>query len=1187
MGVVTNAGGPGILLADACEAHGLVLPELAEETVARLRGFLPAQASLANPVDLIASASPEQYARAIEAVGADSRVDALVVIHIPRLAAEREAMQEAIARGAAAVPPGKPVLTVSLSPDAPHAGVGGAARGRLPCYAFPENAARALAAAERYGRWRSKPAGRIHTLDRFARDTIRAVIDRTLAGADAPRWLEPADLTTVLRAAGIDVRRERRGATRAGSRGGAHARVPSRRQGRLARRRPQERLRRGRARAADARCGRRRRVQPRRAHEGAGCQARRHPAATGGPGRDRSARRRLPTPYGGKVRQLMVDIDNEALQARGLSARDVNNAIVNQVVTTPLGDARIGTLDYRINLNNTPVEPATFNEIPISSIDNKMIFLRDVGFAHDGFAAQTNIVRRNGERSVMMQILKNGAASTLNIVQQVKALLPTIRSAAPKGMKVDLIFDQSIFVKKAIEGVVLEGVLAAGLTGSMVLIFLGSWRGTLIVLTSIPLSIMTSIILLSMMGETLNLMTLGGLALAIGILVDDATVAIENIHRNIAAGKPLEQAILDGSYEVTIPAFVSTLSICIVFLPVILLVGPAKFLFVPFALAVIFAIIASYILSRTLVPVMIKFILPPEMYMYTGGGAQTALDRYHVKFSNGFRRFRNAYGSILQWCLENRMIVVIIFGMIFLSALLISPFVGEDFFPSVDAGQLRLHVRAPSGTRIEVTEEIFSEVEREIKNVIHSDDIAMMLDNIGLNPVPYTLAFGDSATVGGYDGEILVSLKSERKYSTQEYMRKLREHLKKTFPNLLFFFQPADMVNQILNLGLPTPIDVRVIGYDKDNNLKIAQELMEEITHVPGSADAHIHQVVDFPELFLEMDRMQLAKVGLNQNNATNDVLINFSDSTTITPNFWLDRKAGIPYLIAVQNPKYRINTVEGLLHIPISSQLTQQSQLLCNLCKLERRSTVGVSNHLNIQPVYDIYANVQGRDLGGVATDIQKIVDTFKSKLAPGNQIILSGLVSNMKTAFSKLGMGFIFAVMLVYFIMVINFQSWLDPFVIIMAIPGAISGIIWILYLTGTTFNIPSLMGAIMSVGVVTANSILLVTFANFQLTEGKTSIQAIHSAALTRLRPILMTALAMIVGMIPMALALGEGGEQNAPLGRAVIGGLALATLTTLFFVPVIFSFLRHEANPYLHVKAKPYIPPEKQAIDKEGI
>lgn len=896
----------------------------------------------------------------------------------------------------------------------------------------------------------------------------------------------------------------------------------------------------------------------------------------------------LPTPYGGEVRQLMVDVDSDALQARGLSARDVNSALLNQVLTTPLGDARIGSYDYRINVNNTPVEPASFNDIPIKAVDNKLVFLRDVAFAHDGFAPQTNVVRRNGVGSVLMQVLKNGAASTLDIVNNVWNLLPTIRASAPKGMDVDLIFDQSVFVKDAITGVVTEGILAAGLTGLMVLIFLGSWRSTLIVLISIPLSIMTSIIFLSLMGETLNIMTLGGLALAIGILVDDATVTIENIHRNISAGKPLEQAILDGSFEVAIPAFVSTLSICIVFLPVVLLVGPAKFLFTPLALAVVLAIGASYFLSRTLVPVMIKFIMPAEMYLYTGEGPKTALDRYHVKFNEKFHHFRDHYyDKALQWSLENRLILLVGFGMLFASALFASLFIGEDFFPTIDAGQLRLHVRAPSGTRIEVTREIFSNVEEEIRKVIHPDDIAMMIDNIGLNPVAYSLAFGDSATIGAYDGEILISLKPERKLSTQEYMAMLRKHLKEVFPNLLIYFQPADMVNQILNLGLPTPIDIKVSGYDQKNNLKIAEELVQKISHVPGAVDVHLHQVVDFPELFLNVDRTQLAYVGLNQSNATTDILLNFSDSTTVTPNFWLDRKSGVPYLIAVQNPKYRINSVEDLLHIPVSSPLTNQSQQLCNLCKVEHRATPGVVNHLNIQPVYDIYANVQGRDLGGVASDIQTIVDSYKTKMAPGNNIIVSGVVANMKEAFTKLFIGFIFAILLVYFVMVINFQSWLDPLVIIMAIPGAISGIIWILFLSGTTFNIPSLMGAIMSIGVVTANSILLVTFANFELKEGKDNVKSVHLAALTRLRPILMTALAMIVGMIPMALGLGEGGEQNAPLGKAVIGGLSVATLTTLFFVPIMFTFLRKKPNPYLQAKKQAYVYPEHLALNSEGL
>ena len=868
----------------------------------------------------------------------------------------------------------------------------------------------------------------------------------------------------------------------------------------------------------------------------------------------------LPTPYGGKVRQVMIDLDPVALQAKGLSPRDVNEAINNQILTQPTGDVKIGTIDYRIDTNSTPALIETMNDMPIKMIDGVVVYLRDVGYAHDGFAPQQNIVRSAGRRSVLLTLLKNGSASTLDIVNTVWSMLPTIRAEAPKGMNIDLLFDQSLFVRAAIKSVITEGALAALLTGTMILIFLGSWRSTLIVLISIPLSILTSIILLSLVGETLNVMTLGGLALAIGILVDDATVTIENIHRNMSQGKPLLQSVLDGSYQIAIPAFVSTLSICIVFTPVVLLIGPSKFLFVPFALAVVFAVSASYFLSRTLVPVMINFMLASET-------SASYFENYRHKFEHYFHRFRARYHIALNWALHHRPVVLILFGMLFISALALVPLIGRDFFPLVDAGQFRLHVKAPSGTRIEVTEEYFGAVEEEIKKVVPPEEIALMIDNIGLPPVAYNLAFGDNATTGPYDGEILVSLKPERKESTPYYVDQVRKHLKQKFPDLLFYFQPADMVSQILNFGLPAPIDVRVIGYNKADNLKIAKELVEKISHVPGAVDVHLHQVVDAPQLFINTDRTLLTKAGIQQRDVMNDLLISYSDSTTVTPNFWLDRKAGIPYFITVQTPKYRINNMIEMLNTPISSPLTKQSQLLSNLATLERRNTVDVTNHYNIQPVFDIFANVQGRDLGGVASDIQTIVNEYNKKMAPGNQIAIQGMVQNMQQAFTRLGIGFIFAILLVYFIMVINFQSWLDPFIIIMALPGAISGIIWMLFLTQTTFNVPSLMGTIMSIGVATANSILIVTFANLQMREGKSNLLAMRSAGVTRLRPVLMTALAMIVGMIPMALALGEGGEQNAPLGRAVIGGLTIATLTTLFFVPVVFTYLRTKPNPYI--------------------
>lgn len=879
----------------------------------------------------------------------------------------------------------------------------------------------------------------------------------------------------------------------------------------------------------------------------------------------------LPTPYGGQARQLMVDLDPLLMQAKGISARDVNTAINLQSIVLPTGDSKIGNIDYRVNTNSTPDLADDYNDIPIKVIDGAVVYLRDVGHAHDGFIPQTNIVRKEGQRAVLLTILKTGSASTMDIVNALWKMLPTLQASAPKGMKIDLLFDQSKFVKAAIFGVVEEGVLAAALTGIMILLFLGSWRSTLIVLISIPLSILTSIIILSLMGYTLNVMTLGGLALAIGILVDDATVTIENIHRNLGLGKPLQQAVLEGSYQISIPAFVSTLSICIVFLPVTLLVGPSKFLFVPFAYAVVFAIMASYFFSRTLVPVMIKFLIKNELHLYVKNGedevnGKSRLDRFHDKFETRFRRFQARYRLALKWTLTNRGTIVLLFSLIFLSSLIIFQFVGRDFFPEVDAGQFRLHVVGPSGTRIEVTEELFGEVEDEIRKTI-PDDISMLIDNIGLASEAYNFAFGDSATIGSFDGEILVSLKKERKHSTEYYLELLRERLDKRFPNLGFYFQPANMISQILYFGLPTPINVRVSGYDFKNNLEIAQELVERISHIPGAEDVHMHQVLDAPQLYLKLDRTQLANLKLMEQDAANDVLISFGTSNSVTPNFWLDRQSGIPYLISVQTPKYRVNSIEEMMRMPISSPLTKEAQLLSNVATVERRVAPGVVTHLNIQPVYDILANVQGRDLGGVASDIYKIMDELKPRMAPGNKILMRGIVSNMNEAFTRLALGFIFAIILVYLLMVVNFQSWVDPFIIIMALPGGVCGIIWMLYLTHTTFSVPSLMGAIMTMGVATANSILIVTFANSQLHEGKNNIEAMLNAGCTRLRPVLMTASAMIVGMIPMAMAMGEGGEQNAPLGRAAIGGLLFATVTTLFFVPVMFTFLRKIPNPYL--------------------
>jgi multidrug efflux pump subunit AcrB len=871
----------------------------------------------------------------------------------------------------------------------------------------------------------------------------------------------------------------------------------------------------------------------------------------------------IPLPYGGKTREMVVDAYPDALQARGLSPRDLNNGVNFQSIVLPTGDVRIGDIDYLVNLNNTPLLPEDYNSIPIAIKDSSIIYLKDVAHAHDGYAPQLNLVHNQNKRAVLLTILKNGGTSTLDIVDSVKGLLNTLREAAPKGTQIDLLFDQSIFVKAALKGVLIEGALAALLTGLLMFLFLGSWRSTLIVVIMIPLSILTSIILITLMGYTLNLMTLGGLTLAIGILVDNAVVTLENIHRNMKLGKPITEAIIEGSFQVILPTFVSTLAICIVFLPITLLTGPSRFLFVPFAFAVVFAIIASFILAFTLLPVMTQHL---ERNNTIGSDNKNVLMKLQDKFIQGFNSFRNRYANALSWSLDNRVAVLIAFGIVFLSPFLLLHFIGEDFFPIVDAGQIKLHVYLPTGTRIEVSSEKFGEIEDEIKKVIPDDEIALMINNIGVPQSPFNLAFGDTTTTGSWDGGILISLQPFKSHSTFAYVQMLREHLIKRFPDYSFLFQPADMISQILNFGLPTPIDVRVIGYD-ENNVAIAQQLVEEISEIPGIVDARISQLFDQPELFLNVDRVKLMLAGITQIDVASDIVISCSDSTYITPNFWLDQKMGIPYLIAVQTPKYRIDSVDALMRTPITSPSSEQSQLLSNLATLERKRVPAVVSHHNIQPVLDIYANVYERDLGSASRAIQDVIDKYQDKLKPGNQIVMMGMVEDMNYAFSRLMLGFVFAFILVYLILVINFQSWIDPAIIIMALFGSMAGVVWMLFLTHTTFSVPSLMGAIVSLGVATANSVLVVVFANHQMYEKNNSIEAVHSAAVIRLRPILMTAMAMIVGTLPMAFAMGEGGEQNAPLGRALIGGIIFSTATTLIFVPVIFSYFRKTSNPYL--------------------
>jgi len=728
-------------------------------------------------------------------------------------------------------------------------------------------------------------------------------------------------------------------------------------------------------------------------------------------------------------------------------------------------------------------------------------------------------------------------------------------------------FDQSVFVRSAIAGVLREAVIAALLTGLMILLFLGSWRSTIIVCVSIPLSILTSLAVMNLMGETINVMTLGGLALAVGILVDDATVEIENIHRNLGQRKPILQAILDGAMQIATPAFVSTLCICIVFVPVIFLTGAARYLFTPLALAVVLAMMASYLLSRTLVPTMVRYLLAAEVERYSG--EEGAIEEQghglfggiHAAFQRRFEALRHGYRGLLESALAHRPLVFGGFILICGACLALAPFLGEDFFPQVDAGQIRLHVRAPAGTRIEETERYFAQVESSIRQVIPPAELSDMLDDIGLPYSGFNIAMSDSATIGDFDGEVLVSLRPGEHASTWEYIRKLRTRLIREFPNLTFFFQPADIVGQILNFGLPAPIDVQVVGplANAPRNYALARQIETRLARIPGAVDVHIHQVVDVPELRFDVDRTRARELGLSQQDVADSMLISLSSSTQIAPNYWIDPRNSVDYPISVMTPQFRVDSTSELLRTPIHAAAASP-QLLANVGSLRRDTTASVVNHYDVQPLYDVYANVQDRDLGAVANDVDAVIRGFTPKLPKGSFIETRGQVATMRSSFAGLAIGLLFAILLVYFVMVVNFQSWLDPFIILMALPGALAGIVLMLFVTQTTLSVPSLMGAIMSIGVATANSILLVNFANDLRATGADAPTAALEAGFTRLRPVIMTALAMIVGMLPMALGLGEGGEQNAPLGRAVIGGLLLATVATLFFVPVVYSLLR---------------------------
>lgn len=870
----------------------------------------------------------------------------------------------------------------------------------------------------------------------------------------------------------------------------------------------------------------------------------------------------IPWPYGGKQRQVVVDIDPPRLFAWGLSSKDVIAAISLQNLILPTGTAKMGDNEYPILVNSSPDALADIGNLPLKSVHGTTIYMRDVANVRDGYSPQTNMVHVGGKRSVLMSVLKIGRASTLDIARHIRELLPQTMARLTKELKARLIFDQSLFVRAAIDGVVKEALIAAGLTALMLLLFLGSWRSTLIVIVSIPLSILVSIIALASLGYTLNVMTLGGMALAVGILVDDATVEIENVHRNLAQGKPIVRAILDGAAEIAVPAFVSTLCICIVFVPVVFIVGAAKSLFVPLALAVVFAMLTSYLLSRTLVPTMMRYLLATESARH-GQLASTAFARLVAGFERRLDALRTFYGRWLAWALERRMPVVAGFLLAVGLSFALYPILGRDFFPTVDAGLIKLHVRGPPGTRIEQSEIRFADIEHSIRQVIPKSELQTLIDNIGTPYSGLNLSLSEGALISPADGQILIALNQDHA-PTQRYVRRLRRSLARQFPDSSFFFLAPDISNQVLNFGLAAPLDVQVVAAPgrEDAAYAVSEGLLRAIRQVPGAVDVHLAQVSSQPELRIDVDRSMAEQVGLTARDVANDLLVSFASSTQVQPSYWLDPKRGVQYLVAVQTPQYMNNSFTAVENTPLSVANNSQPQLLSNVAVLSRTSGPVNITHYNSLRTFDIQASVDGTDLGSVATSVDTIVARARAHLPRGAQIHVRGQAESMNSSFTGLGYGLIFAITLVYLLMVVNYQSWLDPFIILMALPGALAGIAWMLYLTGTTLSVPALMGAIMCVGVATANSILVVTFANDQQRHGRDAKQAALAAGMTRLRPVLMTATAMIIGMLPMSIGFGEGGEQNAPLGRAVIGGLLVATFATLFFVPVMYSILRRK-------------------------
>jgi len=869
----------------------------------------------------------------------------------------------------------------------------------------------------------------------------------------------------------------------------------------------------------------------------------------------------IPYPFGGAIRQVQVDLRPDALRAQGLTPVDVNNTIANQALIIPAGTEKIGSTEYNVRLNASPTTVEALNDLPIRSRDGSVTYLRDVAFVHDGHTPQTNVVRVNGRRAVLMSIQKTGSASTLNIVDSIRARMPRVNELLPQGASVALTGDQSVFVRAAIRGVVTEALIAAGLTALMVLLFLGSWRSTLIIAISIPLSILTSIILLGAMGETINLMTLGGLALAVGILVDDATVTIENINRHLEEGMDVTPAILEGSRQIAVPALVSTLSICIVFVPMFLLTGVARYLFVPLAEAVVFAMLTSYVLSRTLVPTLCMYWLRTAAVEKAALANPNLWQRFQGGFEKRFEVLRERYHGVLKSALGHSRVFMIVFLAAAFASMIIYPFLGRNFFPEVDAGQIKLHVRAPTGFRVEDTAGLIDHVEAAIRQVIPTQEIGSVVDNIGLAVSSINVTYSTSGTVGSSDADVLVSLKPGHG-RTHDYVRTLRRVLPQEFPGSTFSFLPADIVSQILNFGVPAPIDIQIVG-PSPKNRDVANNLLASLRHVPGLVDARIQQPDDLPEIRVNTDRSRAMQLGIAQRDVANNLLLTLSGSSQIAPTFWLNPENGLQYPLVAQTPQYRMTTLDDLRNVPVTSGANQQ--ILGGVATLTRGVTSAVVYHYDSQNLIDIYGDVQDRDLGAVADDINARIAALDGKLPKATHIVLRGQVQTMISSYTGLAIGVVGAVLLVYLLIVVNFQSWADPFIIITALPAALAGIAWMLFITGTTLSVPALTGAIMCIGVATANSILVVSFARERMNEGATALQAALDAGFTRFRPVLMTALAMMIGMAPMSFGLGEGGEQNAPLGRAVIGGLLLATVATLLFVPVVFAAVHGRRRP----------------------